>query len=54
MFSTEAEATDVYGHEDGDWLWMSVVIGSWGIFVGMVVYAAVRFAHRDHGGGRDR
>ena len=44
----------MYGHEGGDWLWMSVVIGSWAIVVGMVVYAAVRFAHGDRGGGRDR
>ena len=46
------------GHDGGDWLWMSVMISSWGIVAGivagMVVNAAVRFAHRDHGGGRDR
>lgn len=43
----------MYGHDGGDWLWMSGVIGSFGIVVGMVVDAAVRFAHRDHGLGRD-
>ena len=44
----------MYGHDGGDWLWMSAVMGSWVIVVGVVVYAAVRLAQRDHGGGRDR
>ncbi len=44
----------MYGHDGGDWLRMSVVIGSWVIVVGVVVYAAARLAQRDHGGGRDR
>ena len=42
------------GHDDGDWLWMSVVVRSWVLVVGMVVYAAVMLAQREHGGGTDR
>jgi heme/copper-type cytochrome/quinol oxidase subunit 2 len=45
----------MYGHDGGDWLWMTLGMGFWLIVVGMVVYAAVRFASRDHrGGGSDR
>jgi heme/copper-type cytochrome/quinol oxidase subunit 2 len=44
----------MYGHDNGDWLWMTLVMGFWVIVLGVVVYAAVRFAQRGRGGGSDQ
>lgn len=36
----------MYGHDSGDWLWMSLVMGFWVIVLGGAIYAAVRIAER--------
>jgi hypothetical protein len=52
--ATGVEGIDMYGHDGGDWLWMTLGMGLWLIVTGAVVYAAVTLANRDRGNGRDQ
>ena len=39
-------------HMNGaDWLWMSLSMTAWLVVLGVVIYAAVRLAHRDRNRG---
>ena len=41
----------MHGADRGDWIWMTFAMSFWLIFIGVVVYAAVRLASRDRRGG---
>ena len=37
-----------------DWLWGTLMMGSWVLLIGAVVFLAVRLAHGDRDGRRQR